>query len=210
VKGDIVEANAALHPRRHFQRVLGRADDGPRLEQLAQAFHGAGRTLHLAPHLGQRGGRCAYKGGIHQKLRELTAGHRADDDLARTQPQNKGNPAEHQHDAYGGQGGAHFGAAYGGGETGFHRLAIALALQLLHGEGLNGLDGVQGLVRQSTGVRDAILRGAGQTAHAPAGDDERGDDHRNQDENDAHELGAGESHQHDRAHQAQRRAQDNG
>jgi len=53
VESDIVEANVALHPRGQRKRPLWRADDGPSLEQFAQAFHGAGGTLlqHQKEHL---------------------------------------------------------------------------------------------------------------------------------------------------------------
>ena len=123
VESDVVEMNRAAHPRRQIERLRRRADDGPRLEQLGQSLHGAGGALDLAPHLGQRGGRTADEGGVHQKLRQLPAGHGAGQHLARTQPQHERDAAEHQHDADRGERRAHPGAAHRSDEAVLHRLA---------------------------------------------------------------------------------------
>ncbi len=169
---DIVEANGALHPRRQLERVLRRADDRPRLQQFAQALHGAGGALHLAPHFGERGGRAADERGVEQKLRRAARRSwcrrctwRAPSHNTKVMPPNTSMTP----------------MAVSAARTLVRRtavaklsstaFAIAFALQLLHGESLHGLDRVQRLVRQTAGVGDAILRRARQAAHSPAGDE---------------------------------------
>ena len=78
----------AVHPRRKIHRLRRRTDGGPRLQQFAQALHGAGGALHLAPHLSERRGGAADETGVKQELADLPARHGAGDDLAQTQPQN--------------------------------------------------------------------------------------------------------------------------
>ncbi len=80
---------AAGDSRRQIDGVRRRADGRPRLQQFAQALHGAGGALHLAPHFGERGGGTADEAGVQQKLQQLPAGHRAGEHLAHTQPQDE-------------------------------------------------------------------------------------------------------------------------
>ena len=139
-----------------------RADGGPRLQQFAQALHGAGGALHLAPHFGERRGGAADETGVQQELEDLPARHGAGDDLAQTQPQHKGNAGKHQRYADGRERRAHAGAAHRSGEAIFNRVSVAFALQFFQSECLHGLDGVQRLPRQPAGIGDAVLRCARQ------------------------------------------------
>ena len=88
--------------------------DGPRLQQLAQALHGARGALHLAPHFRERSGGTADETGVQQELKELPARHRAGEHLAHAQPQDEGDAGKHQRDADRRQRRAHARAAYRG------------------------------------------------------------------------------------------------
>ena len=172
--------------------IAGRASSSSR-----QPLHGAGRALQLAPHFRERRRRAADEGGVDQELRELPAGHRSasstwcapepqhDDDAPRTRGQMP-TPVST--------------ALTRVRRTAAAKLsstapAIALALQLLQRECLHRLDRVQGLAGEAARVRDPVLRGARQAAHAAADDDERHDHHGNQHQNDARELRAGDREQ---------------
>ena len=99
VKRDIVETHGAATRAGSSSGCGGALMDGPRLQQLAQALHGARGALHLAPHFGERGGGAADEAGVQQELKELPAGHRAGEHLAHAQPQDEGDAGKHQRDA---------------------------------------------------------------------------------------------------------------
>jgi hypothetical protein len=74
------------------------------------------------------------------------------------EPEHARDRGEYEQNAHSRERGTHPGAPDRGIEAFLHRFAIAFALQILQGEGLNRLDRIQGFAGETAGVGDTILR----------------------------------------------------
>ena len=95
-------------------------------------------------------------------------------------PQDPDQSAENRDDGVSGQKSALAHASLCGNKRSFHGVFKAITVKTLEREGLYERHGVQDFAGQGRGIRDAILSVTGQTAHAPADQDDGHDDRRHE------------------------------
>ena len=154
----MIECDAAAARLRQLERLRCSLDRRLGLGELDEPLHGAGRALHLVPHLGQRSGRDAHVAGIHQELAELPERQGAGEHLARADPQHERDGAEYERRPERREPALQPIAPDGHRERMLDSLAKTLRLQRLEIERLHGLNRIDGFAGKRARIGHAILR----------------------------------------------------
>ncbi len=209
-----VELHLAQRRLGQGERLSGRRDAGLGVEDLADALHGAGALLHLAPGFAQDADGAGRQDGQHQELEEGPAGHAVraagpgvGEHGVGAGPQHHRHAAEHHDDHRAGHDrpGAHAGA--GGAEGGLHQLAEPRGDRGFAPEGLHRVQGVQGLAGIGHRLGETVLGLHRQAAHPPAQDEHRGQHQGDQHQHEQAEARADVEHHRHRAQEGEEVAQ---